>query len=246
MYSTKEDCTLASQDNIQVSVLKEVGQCVDVALDLPSPLDSVRSYYFKSCENKVSGPQLEFELYLKTGCRGYGVEYVIKNKFNAECANSTVFSCQSLPTAVEDMWPAIGVFMDDMTCAAPNAIVAVAPGCVSYLADYDIDEMRLECLENDIMRFSTYENGMTCADEYAITEVTFPSSQCLTQWSVTDENLAEYSKKYELLLPPSWPDLNSFSILEEMSYFMMLPSLNPVEIDTYSYSGYYLGYCHGF
>lgn len=98
-------------------------------------------------------------IFTSTDCTGYSVPQTFNN-LPASCINGTKLSCQDTPVAIDDGWPALGLYVEDSTCSKPTALLAIKPGCADIeMLGYSTE---VGCSADSGFTLQTYNDSTTC------------------------------------------------------------------------------------
>lgn len=81
-----------------------------------------------TCSENDATLSVSINIYTASDCSGFATPHTL-DSVPAGCHNGTMLSCQKNPTAIDEGWPAIGLYVQDTTCSTPTALVAINPGC---------------------------------------------------------------------------------------------------------------------
>lgn len=175
LYASSDSCS--ADGAVQVSVLKQVGVCMDLPSGLPPPLNAAKSYKIGSCTNGNPYVAVEFDAYTKSGCQGIKIPYTVKDKIPSGCVNNTMISCQSSPVSQSELWPQVSLYLNDDKCSKAAGIVAARPGCSHYSGD-NAYSMNVECPSSQEMHVQIYNATATCSGGILDQDVTIPAGEC--------------------------------------------------------------------
>jgi hypothetical protein len=129
--------------------------------------------------------------YLSSDCTGW-LQYPYDLAVPSGCTNGTILSCESAPVAIEEEYPAVGVYVSDATCKTPSLLVASPPGCRPLAApegldpalvyNYSLDgleaSVKLSCAAGSTyIDVSAYNGSSTCGNE-AVGEASLATETC--------------------------------------------------------------------
>jgi hypothetical protein len=150
-----------SPDSTQSSVLTQVGVCLPVPSSFPSSLQQYSSYIFDDCAQDGDIMKLTVTWYLDDDCKGKGFE--IYAPVDSSCENGVFTSCQDTPVAIEEEWPAVGLYSGDSSCEdAPTLISAYNPGCADFSA---FGEYSTSVSCDTTFDYITYNASSTCSGD---------------------------------------------------------------------------------
>ncbi len=227
VFSNADSC--AAGGAVQGSVLKEVGVCLDLPSGLPPPLNAVKSYKIGSCTNGATSVDVEIDTFTKSGCAGIKIPYTIKDKIPTTCANNTKISCQSAPQALSEAWPAVGLYLNDATCAKAGGVLAVRPTCAGVnggdKGDYSLE---MKCNSPSEIQLITYNETATCSGGVVSYDGKFVAGACTLVG--------------EIPIPPHVSSMLDSSLMDVfMAYPFGMDAVNDVVL-----TGYYKAGCSGF
>lgn len=149
-----------SSDSTLSSVLTQVGVCLEVPSSFPSGLQIYESYIFDECEQDGDTMKLKVEWYFDDDCKGKSV--ILEAPVDSSCLNGSYTSCQLTPIAIEEDWPAIGLYSGDSSCEDPPSIIsAYKPGCSDFTTFEDYSTS-ITC--DATFDYVTYDGG-TCSGD---------------------------------------------------------------------------------
>jgi hypothetical protein len=159
-------------------------------------------------------------IYASTDCTGYSIPQTF-DKLPTSCINGTKLSCQDTPVAVDSGWPALGLYVEDSTCAKPTALIAMKPGCT------DVEMLgistEVSCSAESGFSLQAYNNSLTCAGT-SDSHMDIQLDQC---WYLNTST-------------PIPPELDSNPLFDQLNEF-----LNSNYIDLSRSSFYYYADCGG-
>lgn len=223
VYTSPDSCT-ASGD-IQVSVLKEIGVCMELPDGLPEPFSAVKSYKIGSCSESGDFVAVEFDAYMKSGCSGIKIPYKMDDKIPSGCVNNTRISCPSSHVSLTEKWPSAGVYLEDETCSNLGGMVNVRPDCASITSPVGDFSTAVSCATADEINIKVYNETLTCSDGVLSQDLSYPAGVCTLLGDIP--------------IPTLYPTIRPFNAVESALTYPLY------SVEDIVLTGYYKASCDG-